>query len=228
MNPNKTQSMIVGRSRTPQPEHPNIVLDNIPLTVSDSFKILGVTFDSKFTFESHIRCMSSLIAQRLGLLRKSFKIFNDHSVLLKCFNSFILSYFEYCSPVWTSAAESHLKLLDRNLNGCRFLIPELDIDLWHRRSISCLCMLFKIYHNPEHPLHLELPNLNHPVRVTRTTARSHSHSFNLVRSNTVQHSRCFIPATTKSWNDLPCEVVECSDLQMFKVGANKFLLNRHI
>ena len=41
MNPNKTQSMIVGRSRTPQPEHPNILLDNIPLTVSDSFKILG-------------------------------------------------------------------------------------------------------------------------------------------------------------------------------------------
>ena len=79
LNTNKTQSMIVSRSRTLHPRHPDLILDNVPLTVSDSFKILGVIFDSKFTFESHIRSISSLTAQRLGLLRKCFKIFNDHS-----------------------------------------------------------------------------------------------------------------------------------------------------
>ena len=224
MNPSKTQSMIVSRSRTLQPEHPDLILDNIPITVSDSFKILGVTFDSKFTFESHIRSISSSTAQRLGLLRKSFKIFNDRSVLTKCFNSFILSCFEYCSPIWISAADSHLRILDRNLNGCKFFIPGLDIDLWHRRSVSCLCMLFKIYHNTEHPLHSELPSLSQPVRDTRAAAGAHSRCFSLARCNTVQHSRCFIPATTRSWNGLPGAVVECSDLQKFKVGANKFLL----
>ena len=226
MNPNKTQSMIVSRSRILQPEHPDLLLDNVALTKSDSFKILGVTFDSKFTFEHHLRSVSSMIAQKLGLLRKAFKIFNDESVLVKCFNSFILSCFEYCSPVWFSAADSHLKLLDRNLNACKFLIPDLNTDLWHRRSISCLCMLFKIYHNPAHPLHSELPSLYLPVRVTRNAVNAHSHSFSAVRCSTVQYSRCFIPSSTKCWNELPSGVVECMELQKFKVGANKFLLNR--
>ena len=98
MNPSKTQSMIVSRSRTLQPQHPDLFIDDVPLTTSDSFKILGITFDSKFTFESHLRSVSSVIAQKLGLLRNSYKIFGDACVLLKCFNTFILSCFEYGNP----------------------------------------------------------------------------------------------------------------------------------
>ena len=228
MNPRKTLSMIVSRSRTIQPQHPELLIDDIPLTTNNSFKSLGVIFDSKFTFESHIRSMSTSIAQKLGLLRKSSKMFGDQSVLMKCFNSFILPSFEYCSPVWCSAVDSHLKLLDRNLNGCKFLIPSLDTNLWHRRSISCLCMLFKTYHNSEHPLHSELPNLFQPVRVTRAAVNSQPLSFSRVRCSTVQYSRSFIPASTRTWNDLPGDIVECLDLQKFKVGSNQFLLDRHI
>ena len=116
-------------------------------------------FDSKFTFERHIRSISSSVAQKIGLLRKSFTIFGDYDVLLKCFNPFILPCLEYCSPVWSSAADSHLKLLDRNLQVCKFLIPNLTISLQHRRCISSLCMLYKIFHNPSNPFHSELPNL---------------------------------------------------------------------
>ena len=113
-----------------------------------TLKILGVMFDSKFTFERHIRSISSSVAQKIGLLRKSFRIFGDHDIFLKCFNSFILPCLEYCSPVWSSAGDSHLKLLDRNLQDCKFFIPNLTISLQHRRFISTLCMLYKIFHNP--------------------------------------------------------------------------------
>ena len=228
MNPTKTQSMIVGRSRTAHPPHPDLLIDNIPLVSSSSFKILGVLFDQKFTFESHLRATSSMIAQKLGLLRKSLRIFNDQSILRKCFYSFILPCFEYCSPVWSSAADSHLRLLDRNLNACRFLIPDLDVDLWHRRSISSLCMLYKIFHNPKHPLYSELPSLFRPVRMTRNVASSHNLNFSLVRCSTVQYSRCFIPSNVRSWNDLPGDVVESLELQKFKTGANRFLINSRL
>ena len=94
MNPNKTQSMIVSRSRTLQPQHPDLFIDNVPLTTSDSFKIPGVTFDSsKFTFESQLCSVPSMIAQKLGLLRKAYnnnKISGDPCILFKCFHSFIL------------------------------------------------------------------------------------------------------------------------------------------
>ena len=228
LNPKKTQSMIVSRSRTLNPVHPDLSIGNVVLDTCSSCKILGVIFDSKFTYEKHIRSLSSSISQKIGLLRKSHKIFGDSSVLKKCFNSFILPCLEYCSPAWSSAAPSHLKLLDRNVRACQFLVPDLEIDLWHRRSVSSLCMLYKIFHNSDHPLNGELPNLFQPTRVTRNALRSNSLAFSLPRSNTQQYSRCFIPATTRLWNRLPSGIVESDDLQTFKTGANSFLLEQEM
>ena len=145
--------------------------------------------------------------------------------MLNCFNSFILPSLEYCAPVWASAADSHLKLLDNNLNAIKFLMPNLKTDLWHRRQISSLCLLHKIYHAPNHPLHASLPDLTHPVRITRQTVEANSVTFDIQRHRTSQYSRCFIPATTKVWNTLPSIVVESVDIQKFKLGANSFLIN---
>ena len=144
--------------------------------------------------------------------------------MLRCFNSFILPCLEYYSPVWSSAADSHLKLLDKNLQACKFLIPNLTISLQHRHFINSLCMLYKIFHSPSHPLHSELPNLFCPRRVTRGSLSINSLSFSPMRFHTSQYSRCFIPATTKLWNELPSVIVEATELQKFKIGANAFLL----
>ena len=227
LNPVKTQSMIVSRSRTLNPQHPDLIIDNVSLSTCDSFKILGVVLDTKFTFEKHIRSMSSSIAQKTGILRKSFKIFGEQSILRNCFNSFILPIFEYCSPVWCSAAVSHLKLLDRNLNAIKFLIPDLEIDLWHRRAVSSLCMLYKIFHNKDHPVYTLLPSMYQPRRVTRNAVAAHSSTFSSIRLNTNQYSRSFVPAITKLWNGLPSSVVESVELQKFKLGTNTFLLGGH-
>ena len=108
--------------------------------------------------------------------------------------------------------------------ACKFLIPNLTISLQHCCFISSLCMLYKIFHNPSHPLHSELPNLFHPRRVTRGSLSINSLSFSPMRFHTSQYSRCFIPATTKLWNELPSMIVQATELQKFKIGANAFLL----
>ena len=64
LNANKTQSMIVSRSRTLVPNHPDLSINNVILQTCESFKILGIEFDSKFTFEQHIRTVSSSVAQK--------------------------------------------------------------------------------------------------------------------------------------------------------------------
>ena len=224
LNPNKTQSMIVSGSRTVFPTHPALLVGSTSLNSCDFFKVLGVMFDSKFTFERHIRSISSSVAQKIGLLRKSFRNFWGSRGLTKMFQFFYPSLFEYCSPVWSSAADSHLKLLDKNLRACKFLIPNLTISLQHRRFINSLCMLYKIFHNPSHPLDSELLNLFHPRRVMRGSFSINSLSFSPMRFHTFQYSRCFIPATTKLWNELPSMIVEATELQKFKNGANAFLL----
>ena len=60
--------------------------------------------------------------------------------------------------MWCSAADSHLKLLDRVVMSAGFLAGGvLECNLAHRRSVAELCMLFKIKSNPMHPLSHGLP-----------------------------------------------------------------------
>ena len=54
-------------------------------------------------------------------MRKFWKIFHDRSLLLRSFWSIVLPVLEYCSAVWCSAADSHLKLLDRVVRSAGFL-----------------------------------------------------------------------------------------------------------
>ena len=69
------------------------------------------------------------------------------------FGSFVLPVLENCSAVWCSAADSHLKRVDRVVRSAGFLAGGvLECNLAHRRSVAELCMLFKIKSNPLHPL----------------------------------------------------------------------------
>ena len=82
--------------------------------------IFGVKFDAKMTLEKHLS-VSSAAVQRLGIMRKSWQEFHDRSLLLRSFWSFVLPVLEYCSAVWCSVVDSHLKLLDRVVKGAGFL-----------------------------------------------------------------------------------------------------------
>ena len=128
------------------------------LNESDDLDILRVTFDSKLTFEKHLRSGSRAASQRFCILRETWQVFHDKLLIGRCFWGFILPVLEYCSAVWYSAADTHLKLVDRVVSGACFLAGEvLNCDLSHRRSMAVLCMLYKIRCNPKHPLCGALP-----------------------------------------------------------------------
>ena len=74
------------------------------------------TFDYKMTFEKHLRSVSRVASQWLGILRKSWQAFHDRLLLGRCFRCFVLPVLEYCSAVWCSAADQ-LRLLDRVVSG---------------------------------------------------------------------------------------------------------------
>ena len=83
--------------------------------------------------------------------------------------------------MWCSAADSHLKLLDRVVRSADFLAGGvLNCNLAHRLSVAELCMLFKIKSNPMHPLSsaLSLPYV--PAHATPGALVAHRHSFALL------------------------------------------------
>ena len=225
MNASKTKTMIVSRSRTMHPQSPLLTIGRTVLKESDDLVILWVTLDSKMTFEKHLRSVSISASQRLGILRKSWRVFHDRLLLGRCFRGFVQPVLECCSEVWRSAADTHLKLLDRAVSGARFLTGGVfECDIAHRRSVSVLCMLYRIRCKAMHPLNGALPGPYEPLRVTRGALVTHRYTYSPPRCRTSQYSRTFIPHSVSLWNDLANPVFDGVGLAGFKRRANAFLL----
>ena len=152
-------------------------------------------------------------------------MFHDRSLLGRCFRGFVLPVLEYCSAVWCSAADTHLKLQDRAVSGARFLTGAVfECDISHRRSVAVLCMLYKLRCNPVHPLNGALPGPCVPVRVTRGALVAHRCTYARPRCRTLQCRRTFIPFSVSHWNDLANPVFDGVGLAGFKSRANASLL----
>ena len=155
------------------------------------------------TFEKHIRSVSRAVSQKLGILKKSWRVFHDRALLGRCFRGFVLPVLENCSAVLCSAADTYLKLLDRAVSGARFLTGRVfQCDISHRRSAAVLCMLYMIRCNPVHLLNGALPGPYVPARVRRGALVAHRYTYAPPRCRTLQYNRTFIPFSVSLWNDL--------------------------
>ena len=144
--------IMVSRSRTMHPQSPALTYGRTVLKESDDLVILGVAFDPKMTFEKHLRSVSRAASQRLDILTKSWQVFHDRLLLGRCFRGFVQHVWEYIFAVWCSAADTHLKQLNRVVSGASFLTGGVfECDLSHRRSMSLLCMIYNIRCDPMHP-----------------------------------------------------------------------------
>ena len=219
VNPSKTRGMLISRSRTVEPLFPDLLIDGSVVEMVSELKILGVILDSKLSFEKQVRAIAASASMRVGILRKTMSVFRDVTVVAKCFWAFILPVLEYCSPVWMSAATSHLSLLDRVVTQFgRLSGGSVSCDLWHRRRVASLSAFFKIDSLVDHPVRGLLR------RPTRGALAVHSRSFEMPRSRTVQFSRSFVLSCVRLWNGLHESVFAGEGLGAFKTSVNRFLL----
>ena len=224
LNPGKTKSLIVSRSRTSTPQHGFYILDGIRIDNRASLKILGVEFDSKLTFESHLRSIASASSRNIGLLRMARRVFGDVDLLRRCFLAFILPSLEYCSSVWSSSAACHLSLLDRVVrNASELCGVDVLVSLSHRRDVAGLCMFYKIYDNALHPLNSSVQIAPRRLRATRAGVNAHCFEVDLCRFRTVQFGRSFVPAISRAWNCLPEFVFDGGCIDKFKRAVNLWL-----
>ena len=83
LNPNKTKGFVVSRSRTVILSHGGLVLSEVSIRASANLDIRGVKFDSKLTFEDHVRGIVFRVSQRISILLLMKRIFVNTSVLLR-------------------------------------------------------------------------------------------------------------------------------------------------
>lgn len=128
VNPDKTQAIIFPfnnqRKRTITTP---IKLNNTAITFSNPIKYLGVTFDAKLNFGAHIknicakasRCISSIYP----LIGYKSKLNLGNKLLL--FKTIVRPLLIYASPIWSSAANCHIKKLQIQQNRCLKIIRNL-------------------------------------------------------------------------------------------------------
>ena len=100
-----------------------------------------------------------------------------------------------------------------------------ECDISHRRSVSVLCMLYKIRCNQLHPLNGALLGPYVPVRVTHGALVAHRYTYAPLRCRTLQYSNTFIPFSVSLWNDLANPVFDGVGLAGFKSRANASLFS---
>ena len=79
---------------------PAVVINNTPVSQTDTHKCLGVQIDEKLTWDRHIDMIScNRISAGIGAMR-SIRPFVPSNSLEKVYKSLVQPYFDYRSPLW--------------------------------------------------------------------------------------------------------------------------------
>ena len=118
LNPAKCRS-ITFTLRT-SPHHAVYSLDGHQLERCVKVRDLGVILDTKLTFADHVDATVSKANRMLGLLIRSMQVCTrahrvrfDHAAALVAYKAHVRSVVEYGSVIWSGAAVTHLRRLER-------------------------------------------------------------------------------------------------------------------
>ena len=176
------------------PPHGDLVLSEVSICASLNLAILGVKFDSKLTFENHVRGIASSVSPRIGIFRLVKRVFVNTSVLLRCVHSFqSFSIDLRCGGlllyvIFSLSSATCIRCISEFL----VVVYQSFLSLCHRRHVATLSMLYKVNSNSNHCLFSELPSVSARVR--------------------------------HLWNSLPYIVFDTGKLDVFKGAVNSWLL----
>ena len=222
-NPNTTKALVVSRSRTVNHPHGDLALSWVSNHSSPNFDILVVKLDGKLTFEDHVRGIVSCVSENwyFGLDETCLC---GHLCVTRCYFAFVLPILEYCSPVWGSAAECHLQLLERQVYSVARLCRDHSfLSLCHRRHVAGLCMLYTVNNSiSNHCLFSKLTFASTRVWHCLAADASHPLELEVARCRMSQFAKCFLPAQTHMWNHLPYTVFDSGTLGGCKGNVGYF------
>ena len=202
MNPNKIKAFLVSRSRTVSPPHGDLVSSVVSILASPNLDIIGVNFDSNFTFEDHLRGIVS-------------PVFLGELVFWGWWNVYLWTHLFYFVDILHLFSQSFSIVLwcGGQLLNVTFSFLSARCIRWPgfvsiRISfrVAGRSMLYKVNSNPNNCLFSELPSASARVRYTRAAAAAHPLEFKVPRSRTYQYARSFLPTQVQLLNDIPYTV----------------------
>ena len=188
--------------------HPQVVINNNVLPLVKTPKILGVTFDTMFTFSEHAKTTANKVSQRNNILKAlaGTNWGQSKETILSTYKAIGRSCINYASPIYTpNLKDSNLLKLQRQQNtalriatGCQRSTP---VDHLHQETLiipikdhnTLLCdQFYSKCLDPNNPCHY-ITNLSNPPRQMKQTLK-------LFSSNRVSATRVTAHDTLKSIN----------------------------
>jgi hypothetical protein len=187
----------------------------------DRIKDLGVTVDSKLSFETHIHEKVSKANVMAGIIRRNFTFLDED--MFKClYKSHVRPHLEYANSAWQSHKLKHIDALENVQRRATRYLPALKglsyierlrklhmPTLTYRRARGDMIEVFKILNVYDRDVSPKLSLNVHPTR---------GHSFKLCKTRAQRDIRkyFFTLRVTDMWNSLPAAVVMADSLNSFK------------
>ena len=230
----KTEAMVLHRKKIYFPLPP-IILNNIPLVYSFTFKFLGLIVDNKLNWKYHISAITSKLSSVCGIM---FRVKNrvTRSISKLIYNSLAHPHLIYCNIIWSSTYNSLLyplrvkqrRLIRLIMKKNRFehttpLFKQLNIlKLDDVCKTSALQIVYKSLNNIlQSPIHFTLRNENPyntrytpPLLVPFCRSRQTSFFIHVKGSNL--------------WNELPLMIRNSRSLYTFKRKLKKYIIDSYV
>ena len=214
---------------------PSVQIDGTDLPLSIKCRNLGVIFDDKLSWESHINLITSKSYYKLRLLYRHKNFLSIAAKKYLC-NSLVLSNFNYCNSLFLSMSSSLLSKVQRVQNSCiRFMYclkrrdhitPYLKLTNWlnmsNRQLLHSCCMMYKILNG------LAPPYLSHAVYQHSLTHGHDTRNRNIVptplsRSHIKFNS--FFSKGIRDFNNLPVTIKSSISFNSFKRKLSNHLIS---
>ena len=199
LNARKSAEMLISLRK--EQRLPPLILNGEPVPLVNEFKLLGVHFNSKLSWQTNTSKIIAKASKALFLLRR-FRSFGASSdVMCKLYNSFFLPHLEYASPVWDGLltkrdADALEKVNQRALSICSIDCgPEQSLS--SRRSAARMKLFNQARNTETHLLHSVIPKPLSHGRVTRSSAAG---ALSVPRARTELFKKSFILKSTTQYN----------------------------
>lgn len=215
LNLTKTKYMIFHTPQSSLPSHAELIVNSTIVERTNSFKYLGLTFDSSLSWKVHIEMLQKELSSTCGLLWKVSK-FVPSKQMLSMYHAFVQSKVQYMVSIWGSATKYSLKKIqsiqNRSLKTVYkkpHLYPTLELYKNAAPSILPISALRELQSVVQiHKfLHISKTHHNHILTRTNHGYRTRNQSSLILRKpNTELRKRSFGYYGRQRYNALPTTV----------------------
>ena len=112
--------MLIGIRQNVTYRSSSIHIDNYPLEKTNSFKLLGVIFDSNLSFTNHILNLTKEFSYKLAFINRLSKLF-PNKVVSKIYAHLIQSHIDYGLPVWGNCGSVNIDKVQKYKIGITYM-----------------------------------------------------------------------------------------------------------